>query len=98
MRVIVFTYLKLQDLINQADEKRKDRGEDLIEDISNLSSLLEATYPKYYSYSPVYKELCNQEALNAKRIKESLFKHILEVLEIPQLELSHRYIKQPILC
>lgn len=87
---MIFTYLKIQDLLKMA-------GKEKIQDLFSLAQELELRYPKNYTYRIVLDYLIREEDERARRIKKSLFGHILEILGIDPHDVSNRFIEQPII-
>lgn len=87
---MILTYLKTQDLIEIAKKEK-------VKDLHSLAKELELRYPNLYSYRIVLGYLIKEEEERARRFKNSLFGHILDILQIDPHSVSDKYIEQPLI-
>lgn len=87
---MIFTYLKTQDLIERA-------GREEVKDLHSLAKELELRYPNLYNYRIVLSYLIKEDEDLARRFKNSLFGHILDILQVDPHSISDRFIEQPLI-
>lgn len=87
---MILTYLTTKDIIEKAWKKD-------VQDLHSLAKELESRHPNLYNYRIVYGYLIREDEERARRFKNSLFQHILDILQIDPYEISDRFIEQPLI-
>lgn len=87
---MVFTYLSIADLIEMA-------GKEEIKDIHSLAAVLSLRFSKIYEYRVILNYLLDADDERSRRIKNSLFNHILNILQLDPHDVSDKCIEQPII-